>query len=808
MNQIKRLRLHLSLNTALPILLISCGWHAVFTQSQSLEKSTIRTYQKAQLEVVRNTAQAVRTYISRELELRPQAFASIEREVIEAFVKPLRIGRVGDAWIYSANQIVFDNSTDFPVAYRGKSMAMIFALQRRYGARHYEAMSQAVMQGQEGVGWYVWLPDKAIEATPWWELLTQDAGREIAAWTPVVVFPATPHEQTWVIGMSAMLPELMQMNGAYTQIQTSIVTMSIITLAAFTLMMLLRRSRAALEASEAHYRAIVEDQMEMICRFRCDGALTFVNQAYAETFGITSIEGANVFDRIPQTELPLILAQLSALSTAQPVHVSERLITTSNQQVRWQQWTERAIVDSQGQMVEIQSVGRDITDRKLYEAEIERLAYTDPLTGLANRRRLYDVGQKTLTSSEPQTQAALIYLDLDRFKPINDTLGHDAGDELLIQVAARLRACIRKGDVLARLGGDEFAILLAEGSLVDAEMVASRILVALAQPFYLRGQTIQLGSSLGIATTMAAKTPFNQLLAQADIAMYRAKSQGRGNYVVFDTVMYAEALSRREFEMDLRQVIEQEQLRIYYQPIISLFTYRVLGFEAVVRWQHPQRGLLAAADFLMIAEELGLSLPIERWVIRQACHRIAKWQRRYLTNAPLMVSINLSGKQLAQPDLVNYLEALLRKTRLTASNLMLEITEDIVIQQPELAITVLSQIRRLGIQIGLDDFGTGYSSLSYLHRFPVDVLKIDHSFIKAMNPDNKNSEIVRSIVMLAHSLDIRTVAEGIETMEQLTQLRALRCPYGQGYFFAEPLSRFAAEDFLKCYNRETLKIRN
>jgi diguanylate cyclase (GGDEF)-like protein/PAS domain S-box-containing protein len=553
MKQTKRRKSRFSFSTALPLLLISCGWYAVLNQSRSLEASTIETYQNAELEVVRSTARAARIYISRELEKRPQAIHQIEQEVLTNFVKPIRIGTVGDAWIYSPSYVVFDNSEDFSQEYKGKSIALVFALQRQYGAWHYEAMVQAVMQGQEGIGWYVWQPDKARQFTPWWEWLTQDSGREIAAWSPVVVFPNTEREKVWVIGMSAMLPELMRINGAYDQIQTSIITMSIMTVAIVALTMVLHRSRTALEASEAHYRAIVEDQMEMICRFRRDGSLTFVNQAYADTFGITPtcLKGANVFDLIPQHQLPQVLLQLSTLSAEHPVVVSERQIVLPDQKVRWHQWTDRAILNSRGQVVEIQAVGRDVTNQKRYEAEIERLAFSDPLTGLANRRRLYDAGEKLLSDQLiPPAPTALIYLDLDRFKPINDAMGHDAGDELLIQVAKRLRACIRENDILARLGGDEFAILLIFSGLADAKRVAARILAALTQPFHLRDHEIQIGCSLGIATARVEMS-FSQLLTQADIAMYQAKSQGRGNYVVFGTATATETLDSEPSEANL-----------------------------------------------------------------------------------------------------------------------------------------------------------------------------------------------------------------------------------------------------------------
>ncbi len=332
--------------------------------------------------------------------------------------------------------------------------------------------------------------------------------------------------------------------------------------------------------------------------------------------------------------------------------------------------------------------------------------------------------------------------------------------------------------------------------------MAERIVTTLHHPFHLQGHEIQIGTSVGIATTTSLEMPFTQLLTQADIAMYRAKSRGRGNYVIFDAAMYAEVLTRRQLELDLRQAIEHRQLRVYYQPIVVLATQEIAGFEAVVRWQHPEQGLLSPTEFWSVAEEVGISLPIERWVLRQACYQIAEWQARHPTQSPLMIGVNLSGRQLAQPDIVLYLERLLLETGLPSHTLMLEITEDIVIQQAEPAIAALTRLRQLGVSIGLDDFGTGYASLSYLHRFPVDVLKIDGAFVHAINQDDKNGEIVRTIVTLAHSLKISTIAEGIETFDQFSQLRTLHCNYGQGYFFAEPLTQFAVESFLHAYCSE------
>jgi diguanylate cyclase (GGDEF)-like protein/PAS domain S-box-containing protein len=771
---------------------VAFGWYSVFAKSRSLEASTVATYQAAQLEVVRTAARAAQSYITGELERRSKtAIPKIEQEVLNLFVKPIRIGRVGDAWIYAPTRVVFDESEDFPAAYRGKSMAAIFALQKQSGARHYEEMTAAVMRGREGTGWYVWEPDKARAATPWWEHLTQDAGLEIAAWSPVVVFPGTEREITWTIGMSAMLPELMRANGAYAQIQSSIVATSVMTAAVIVLLALLRRSQRALHNSEAHYRAIVEDQTEFICRFQRDGTLTFVNQAYANACGTEAeqLVGASIYELMASEERPVAAAHFASLSSDKPVNVYERPVVGTERETSWQQWTDRAILDEWGQVVEIQAVGRDITERKIYEAEIERLAFTDSLTGLANRRCLYSRGDAALKAmTETQTGLALIYLDLNRFKPVNDTLGHDAGDELLAQVGARLRLCIRKGDTLARLGGDEFAVLLTPSDTEEACTVANRILAALEQPFYLRGRAMHVGGSLGIALAAQVGTSFSHLLTQADMAMYRAKTLGGSRYTIFEPDLHSEAIARLELGTDLHRALTVPELQVYYQPIVLLETGQIAGFEALVRWQHPQQGLLEPAAFLPIAEEFELAIAIDRWVLDCACRQMAVWQTQIAPPFPLVVYVNLSGNHLGQPDLVEYVEQLIDTTGLQPRHLNLEVAEDVAIRQTELATHSLARLRRLGVKISLDDFGTGYSSLHYLHRLPVDALKLDRSFVRELDSGSQTGEIVRIVNTLACSLGVKTVAEGIETEAQLAQLRALDYTYGQGFLFAAPLA--------------------
>lgn len=799
-----------SFGTLLTSGLVLAGWLGVVIQSQKLESSTVEIYQQAQLEVVRNAASAAQVYITQELEDRGiDAVDAIEQEVLEKFVQPIRVGSVGDAWIYAPDYVVYDASEDFPAEYVGKSMIEIFELQRARGARHYETMSAAVTSGTEGVGWYVWEPDKAAHAAPWWEVLTQDAGIEIAAWTPVKVFSGTDRERLWVIGMSAMLTEMMQENGAYGHIQGSLVTMSVATLFAIALLATLRRQEWALYQQDLQYRAIVEDQTEMINRFRPDGTLTFVNRAMAAAFGRPAADliGTNVFDLIPATERPRVIDCLAQLSAENPTGTVEHLVFDAEGNQRWQQWTNRLILDSRQTVVGFQSTGRDITQQKAHATEIETLAFTDGLTGLANRRQLYQTGRELLAGWQPgDLPVALLYIDLNEFKIVNDTWGHDAGDALLIEVAQRLTACLRQPDLLARLGGDEFAVLLQPATPAVAQAIADRIVHALERPFHTGRQPIRLGGSVGIALTQTASPSFSQLLTQADIAMYQAK-RSSATHVLFTPAMRSAVIARSELERQLHHAIDNQELRLHYQPIIDLTTDRPKGFEALVRWQHPQRGLLKPGEFLPVVAEMGLSHRLDRWVLQQACQQLRHWHVDSFSGHLPTISVNLSSAHLAQPDLANgdltrYIEDLLASEPIDPRQLILEITEEVMIHQPEAVIEMLHRLRRLGLRISLDDFGTGYSSLNYLQQFPVDLLKIDRSFVtqlcaqEAARP-SVNMTVIKTIITLAKDLGLDVVAEGIETADQLAQLQALGCQYGQGDFFSTPLNQAAADALLR-----------
>jgi len=418
-------------------------------------------------------------------------------------------------------------------------------------------------------------------------------------------------------------------------------------------------------------------------------------------------------------------------------------------------------------------------------------AFHDSLTGLPNRALLTDHLQLSIdrTKLHDNHLFALLFLDLDRFKNINDSLGHIAGDQLLIAIARRLEECLRPTDTAARLGGDEFAILL--DGLEDysqAIQVAERAQKELTRPFNLNGHEVYTTASIGITLCARYDQP-ESILRDADTAMYRAKEKGKARHEVFDMVMHASAVTRLQLENDLRRAVEREEFQVYYQPIVSLTTAKIVGFESLVRWQHPQRGMVSPLDFISIAEETGLIVDLGLWVLRESCRQTREWQRQ---DPSLMTSVNLSGKQFTQPDLIEQIKRILDETGLEPRSLKLEITESVVMENAETASSMLTQLRALGIQSSIDDFGTGYSSLSYLHRFPVNTLKIDRSFISRMDAGDEETEIVRTIMTLATNLGMEVVAEGIETEKQLAHLKAMKCTYGQGYLFSKPVNAEAA----------------
>ena len=457
----------------------------------------------------------------------------------------------------------------------------------------------------------------------------------------------------------------------------------------------------------------------------------------------------------------------------------------------------------------------DITERKLAEEQLIHNAFYDQLTGLSNRALFMDrlrqtvrrakLSRKNNAKSQPE-QFAVLFLNLNRFKLVNDSLGNKIGDLLLQCFARRLQGCLRPTDTVARLGGDEFAILI-EGiqDISDATLVADKINETLSSPFYLDGCEVYMTISIGIALNTSINNRKlgedsipqpEDLLRDADIAMYSAKAKGKAYYEVFDAAIHSQSIDRLQMETDLRRAIERKEFQVYYQPIVSLYTGRITGFEALIRWQHPQRGLVSPTEFIPTAEETGLITPIGWWTLWKACRQLRLWQEQFPASKPLTMNVNLSCKQFTQPDLLDQIDEVLIKSGIAIGSLKLEITESVVMDNPDLVKEILLDLKKRKIHLCIDDFGTGYSSLSRLHNFPISTLKIDRSFVSRIGALGENSEIVQAIVTLAQTLSMDVVAEGIEVSEQVSPLIALQCEYGQGYFFSKPVDSEAAGGLL------------
>ena len=444
----------------------------------------------------------------------------------------------------------------------------------------------------------------------------------------------------------------------------------------------------------------------------------------------------------------------------------------------------------------------DITQRKAAEEHLHYAATHDALTGLPNRVFFTDglecAAQRVRLHK--MYRFAVLFLDVDNFKIINDSLGHPVGDRLLIAIAQRLQTILRRFDRIARLGGDEFAIIVEEiRHAEDAVQLARRIHQVFQSPFPIDGHKVFVTVSIGIAMGDAVQGPASDLLRDADTAMYYAKAMGPGRHAVFDYAMHTHTVDRLHVESDLRNALEREDLRIHYQPIVSLATGRIEGLEALVRWEHPTRGPISPSIFIPIAEETGAILPLGRWVLHAACRQMRDWQACLPKDSPVVMSVNLSARQFAQPDVVEQVDQTLKETGLEPSYLKLEVTETAAMKDAEAAIAVLTRLKELGVRLSLDDFGTGYSSLSFLHRFPLDTLKIDRSFIQRIDDAGRNWEIVRTIGALAENLGMDVVAEGVETAVQRAVLHRLGCQYGQGYYFSRPIDGQAVQALLTAH---------
>jgi diguanylate cyclase (GGDEF)-like protein len=449
----------------------------------------------------------------------------------------------------------------------------------------------------------------------------------------------------------------------------------------------------------------------------------------------------------------------------------------------------------------------DITARKKADEQHRYDALHEPLTGLPNRALFMDRLQHVITASRRRNGTfnyAVFFLDMDRFKIINDSYGHTVGDQLLIMVGRKLADCIRPGDTIARLGGDEFALLLQNiNDPSYAVNIAERIREKLTAPLDIKGNRIFASISVGIALGSEGYERPEQVLRDADIAMYEAKAQGNASYEIFDAKLHANVLDRMQLVADLRGAVDNKELTLYYQPIIDLQTQQLKGFEALVRWNHPKRGLIYPMEFIPLAEEHGLISQIGEWILHEACRELKLLQVRYPAQPPLNMSVNISSKQFSQQDLVGILSGILTETGIDPQTLILEITESMIMENVDAAVETMKRLRSMGIQIHIDDFGTGHSSLSYLQLFPVSALKIDRSFINKLTANGDNQEIITHIVSLAKSLNFEVIAEGVEMEHQLAKVKNLHCGYGQGFLFARPMAFNAIGEWMEGQTHHT-----
>ena len=506
-------------------------------------------------------------------------------------------------------------------------------------------------------------------------------------------------------------------------------------------------------------------------------------------------------DRVhPEDTAELRRALLDHLEGKTEHFASEHRVRTADGTYRWMQVRARAVLGEDGRNRRMVGSISDVTDRRVAEELLQYDAFYDRLTGLPNRALFLDRLSHAVRRGQRPGHGtfSVLFIDLDAFKMVNDSLGHDVGDELLRAIALRLRASLRPDDTVARLGGDEFTILLegadARAGAVDA---ATRVLHSLRAPFVVRGNSIYVGASIGIVGPDGGHyARAEEVLRDADIAMYRAKAQAPGSYVLFDQTMHAEAVARLSLKTDLQHALERGEFTLHYQPIVDLKTERIAGFEALIRWLHPTRGMIMPNAFIPMTEETGLIVDIGEWVLREACRQMKEWGMHDDCD-DLFVTVNLSTRQLALPELQDRIAATLRDGEMRGCNLKLEITEGAFIEHPQAVARLMAELRDMDIQLCIDDFGTGYSNLAYLNKLPLNALKVDRSFVGGMNGGtDDNSQIVRAVVSLAHNLRLDVIAEGIECAEQADRLRDLECRYGQGFYFSPPVTAGAAEALL------------
>jgi diguanylate cyclase (GGDEF)-like protein/PAS domain S-box-containing protein len=567
-----------------------------------------------------------------------------------------------------------------------------------------------------------------------------------------------------------------------------------------------KEAEKALREAEVRYRTLVEQIPAITYIDRADGSdePLYTSPQIEEMLGYTAeewLEGRLWSECLHPVDKERVLAADERFESGGERFSEEYRLFAKDGSVVWVREDAVLTRDETGGPLYWQGVLFNITERKVLEEQLQRQALHDTLTGLPNRALFSDRLQHAVARTQRRGgKVAVLFMDLDNFKVINDSLGHNAGDELLVGVTGRLRASLRPEDTAARLGGDEFAILLVDLNNVDeATLVAERIGDKLRAPFELAHRETFVTASIGVAISGTTGTPRwpEELLRHADLAMYRAKHSGKARYAIFEEAMSARAMERLELSNDLRRALEREEFAVHYQPQVSLATGKTMGFEALVRWEHPERGQLLPARFIPLAEETGLIVPIGQWVLREACYQAKEWNRQYPSDPSLIVCVNLSAKQLRDPNLYRVVGQILEESGLEPGSLELEITESVAMEDAPATAAALEELHTLGVRVIIDDFGTGYSSLSYLEKFPMDYIKIDRSFVGELEGESGSRVLVKVMIDLVHTLGLEVIAEGVETTGQFERLREMGSDIAQGRYFSRPLPSEAAASLLE-----------
>ena len=568
----------------------------------------------------------------------------------------------------------------------------------------------------------------------------------------------------------------------------------------------IEEENSSLKTSEERFRKLTALSPVGIFQVDARQQLQYVNQRWRDIHNLSKehLSLQEWFEMINPDDLIMVQQAWNRLVCDQESIALELRLVGRDGSNTWIHLLAGALHDRNGDLLGYLGAISDISELKAAQIQMENLAFYDPLTGLANRRLFKNRLEKAVKSvMRSGTSMALMFIDMDQFKRINDTLGHDAGDMLLKEVAHRLNATVRENDTVSRIGGDEFTILLTDiHQTADALVVAEKILHALAKPIRIKGQDIVTTVSIGITLTPDDSTDVNTLMKNADLAMYRAKELGRNNFQFFSEDMNHSILEHLAMEKEIKEAIQRDQFTLMFQPKVSLFDYSVTGVETLIRWEHPEKGMITPDRFIPVAEETGQILDIGSWVLEQSCRQISSLIRNEVLPASAKVAVNLSAKQFADPQLATQIRNVIEASSIPPECLELEITESTLMDDVETAIHIMQEIKKTGVSIAIDDFGTGYSSLAYIKRFPIDVLKVDRSFVMDIPEDKNDMAITAAVIAMAHKLSLEVVAEGVETQEQLHFLRRNNCDEGQGYLFSRPLSLGQLHQFLQENERQ------